>query len=113
MRSLLGPTPGSTPPTFDVYFVDPGSLVSISGNALYSFGVANQVFDPYAGGGIGIYRFGVENAGSSTDLGLNFIFGSEFEFRGVNPFAEAQVSPVFTENTATLFSLKAGVLFEL
>jgi hypothetical protein len=99
-------------PTFDVYFIDPGSLVSISGNALYSFGVANKVFDPYAGGGFGIYRFGFDG-GSSTDLGLNFIFGSEFKFRGVNPFAEAQVSPVFTENTATLFSLKAGVLFEL
>ena len=101
-------------PTFDVYFIDPGSLISISGNALYSFGVANQVFDPYAGGGLGIYRRGSDNAGSSTDLGLNFIFGSEFKFRGVNPFAEAQVSPVFFENdTATLFSLKAGVLFEL
>lgn len=101
-------------PTFDVYFVDPGSLVSISGNALYSFGVANQVFDPYAGGGLGIYRFGFENAGSSTDLGLNFIFGAEFKFRGVQPFAEAQVSPVFSENdTATLFSLKGGVLFDL
>jgi hypothetical protein len=101
-------------PAFDIYFVDPGSLVAISGNALYSFGVANQVFDPYAGGGLGIYRRGFENAGSSTDLGLNFIFGAEFSVGGVQPFAEAQVSPVFFENdTATLFSLKGGVLFNL
>ncbi|PSQ96542.1 MAG: hypothetical protein BRD55_06175 [Bacteroidetes bacterium SW_9_63_38] len=100
-------------PTFDVYFIDPGSLVSISGNALFSFGVVNQVFDPYAGGGLGVYRFGFENAGSSTDIGLNFIFGAEFEVGSLQPFAEAQVSPVFTENTATLFSLKGGVLFDL
>lgn len=99
-------------PTFDVYFVDPGSLVSISGNALYSFGVANQVFDPYAGGGLGIYRFGFDG-NSNTNLGLNFIFGAEFKFRGVQPFAEAQVSPIFGDGNATLFSLKGGVLFEL
>ena len=96
-------------PTFDVYFIDPGSLISISGNALYSFGISNQVFDPYAGGGLGVY-----SAENSTALGLNFIFGAEFDVGGVQPFAEAQVSPVFFENdTATLFSLKGGVLFNL
>lgn len=99
-------------PTFDIYFIDPGSLVAISGNALYTFGVSNQVFDPYAGGGLGIYRRGFDGA-SSTDLGLNFIFGAEFEFRGVQPFAEAQVSPIFGDGNATLFSLKGGVLFDL
>ena len=100
-------------PTFDIYFWDPGSLVSVSGNALYSFGVTNQVFDPYAGGGLGIYRFGVDNGGSSTNLGLNFLFGAEFDVGGVQPFAEAQVSPIFGDGNATLFSLKGGVLFEL
>ena len=95
-------------PTFDVYFNDP-TVIAISGNALYSIGVANQVFDPYTGGGLGVY-----SSDNSTALGLNFIFGAEFDVGGVQPFAEAQVSPVFFENdTATLFSLKGGVLFDL
>jgi len=98
-------------PTFDLYFVDEGSFFSISGNALYTFGFNNQVFDPYAGGGLGIYRS--SNGDSSTDLGLNFLFGAEFDVGGVSPFAEAQVTPIFSEGDSTLFTLKGGVLFNL
>jgi hypothetical protein len=99
-------------PTFDLYFVDPGSFFSISGNALYMFGFNNQVFDPYAGAGLGIYRSSV-NDNSNTDLGLNFLFGAEFDVGGVSPFAEAQVTPIFNEASPTIFSLKGGVLFNL
>jgi len=99
-------------PAFDLYFRDQGSFFAISGNALYTFGFNNPVFDPYAGGGLGIYRSSL-NDNSNTDLGLNFLFGAEFDVGGVSPFAEAQVTPIFSEGDSTLFTLKGGVLFNL
>lgn len=100
-------------PTFDVYLIDPGSFWSLSGNALYPIEVENESFEPYAGAGLGIYRqsaFGL----SSTDVGINLLFGAEFPADSVTPFAEAQYSPVFTTGTTTnLFSLKGGILFNL
>lgn len=103
--------PVTVNPALDVYFVDEGSFWSLSGNALYTFPVGVQVLDPYVGAGFGIYRF--SNGVSSTDLGLNFLLGTEFQVGGVRPFAELQVSPIFREDSVNLFSLKGGVLFSL
>lgn len=100
-------------PTFDYYFVDdPLTYWSVSGNALYRFGVDNQVFTPYSGAGLGIYRSSIDGGGSSSDLGINAIFGAEFLFGSVRPFVEAQYSPVFSEgSTTSLFNVKGGLLF--
>lgn len=97
-------------PTLDFYFVDQGSFFSISGNGLYTFGIQNQVFDPYAGAGLGVYRRSVDDF-STTDLGLNFLFGAEFKVGSVRPFAEAQVTPIFGDGGFNLFTLKGGILF--
>lgn len=100
-------------PTFDFYLVDPGSFWSLSGNALYPIEVENESFEPYAGGGLGIYQQSIGGF-SSTDVGINLLFGAEFPTDSVTPFAEAQYSPVFTTGTTTnLFSLKGGILFNL
>lgn len=100
-------------PTFDYYFVDdPLTFWSVSGNALYRFGVDNQVFTPYSGAGLGLFRSSVDGGGSATDLGINAIFGAEFLFGSVRPFVEAQYSPVFSEgSTTSLFNVKGGLLF--
>ena len=103
-------------PTFDIYFPDAGSFWGLSGNALYTFGINNQVFDPYAGGGLGVYRRSIDVGtvdASSTDLGLNFLFGAEFSAGGLSPFLEAQVTPIFADGSSTLFTIKGGLLFSL
>jgi hypothetical protein len=114
-------------PTFDFYFTDdPLTFWGLSVNALYPFGVDNEVFTPYAGGGLGIFQFSLDDqevetpfgsatieGDSSTEIGLNLIFGAEFITGGpVTPFAEAHFSPVFTEGeTTTLFGIRGGILF--
>lgn len=111
-------------PTFDFYFTDdPLTFWALSANALYPIGTNNEVFTPYAGAGLGIYRFSVDDidtgfgsfgGASSTDVGLNFVFGAQFLVENVTPFAEVQYSPVFTEGSTTnLFNLKGGILFDL
>lgn len=100
-------------PTFDYYLVDdPSDYWSLSTNALYHFGVDNQTFTPYSGAGLGVYRSS-DGGGSSTNLGLNALFGAEFHVGSVRPFVEAQYSPVFSdESTTSLFSVKGGLLFQ-
>lgn len=101
-------------PTFDFYFTeDPLTFWSLSTNALYRFGSENEAFTPYSGAGLGLYRSSVDGGGSSTDLGINAVFGAEFRVGSVGPFVEAQYSPVFTEGTTTsIVSVKGGLLFE-
>lgn len=114
-------------PTFDFYFTsDPLTFWGLSANALYPISTENESFAPYAGAGLGIYRFSIEEqtvsnpfggditvgGGGSTDIGLNLVAGAEFPLETVRPFAEVQFSPVFTEgSTTTLFNIKGGVLF--
>ncbi|MFP4227986.1 MAG: hypothetical protein ACLFTE_04065 [Salinivenus sp.] len=102
-------------PTFDYYFTPDGfTFWGLSGNALYPFGIDNQQFTPYAGGGLGIYSRSVDaqfGSASSTDLGLNLLFGIQFPLESVRPFAEAQFTPVFADGSYNLFSIKGGLLF--
>ena len=102
-------------PTFDYYFT-PDNLTfwGLSGNALYPFGVNNESFTPYAGAGLGVYRQSVDTqlgSASTTDLGLNLLFGLEFPLESVRPFAEAQFTPVFGDSSYNLFTVKGGLLF--
>lgn len=104
-------------PTFDYYFIEDvgdvdNGLWALSVNALYPFGVSNAVFTPYGGAGVGLYNFSFGDS-STTDVGLNLVFGAQFLNTGVvKPFVEAQYSPIFSdpENT-NLFTVKGGLLF--
>lgn len=113
VRVRLPASPVTVNPTFDFYLTDdPLTFWSLSTNALYRFGTQNQVFTPYSGAGLGIYRSSIDGAGSSTDLGINAIFGTEFSVGSLRPFLEAQYSPVFSDGgTTSLFSVKGGLLF--
>ena len=114
VRIDLSNTPVTINPTFDYYLVDdPLNYWSLSTNVLYRFQGNNEVFTPYSGAGLGIYRF-IENGGSSTNLGLNALFGAEFQTGRVRPFVEAQYSPVFADGgTTSLVTVKGGLLFSL
>ena len=100
-------------PAFDYYFVDADgvSLFTLDANALYQFGVDNQAFTPYAGGGLGYVRTSVD-AGpfgdvGGSDIGLNLVGGAEFETGNLKPFVQAKV----TLGDFTLFNIMGGVLF--
>jgi len=114
-------------PSFDYYFVDSPegvdrSLIAIDINALYEFGIDNQAFTPYAGGGIGITRVSVSSEGvdvpgfgslgggssSSSEVGLNLIGGARFETGSLQPFAQAKIN---VGSDITLFNLMGGLLF--
>lgn len=111
-------------PSFDYYFVSSGiegvdfSFFTIDFNALYEFGVENESFTPYAGGGLGILRsstsvdggdgFGL--SGSSTEVGINLVGGAVFETESLKPFVQAKIN---VGSDATLFGLMGGLLFSL
>ena len=111
--------------SFDYYFtdVDGYSLFAIDLNALYEFGVDNQVFVPYAGGGLGITRasvdspsisFGGQTFGggstSSTDVGLNIVGGARFPLGTVEPFAQLNAT---LGGDADRLGITGGLLFSL
>lgn len=109
-------------PAFDFYFVDSGvegvdqSIFVIDINGLYEFGVDNQAFTPYAGGGLGIVRSSVDVDGgsfgtigsSTTDVGLNLVGGARFETGTLQPFAQAKIN---VGGDFTLFNIMGGLLF--
>jgi len=113
-------------PTFDFYFVEDITVWNLSGNALFQFGIDNEVFNPYAGAGLAIFRqsfdeqtvdtgFGTVTSpgGSTTDIGINLIFGADFITGGpVKPFAEVHFTPVFSDpESINLFGVRGGILF--
>lgn len=111
-------------PSFDFYFMDDiptvggsvgQSLFTIDVNALYEFGVDNEVFTPYAGGGIGITRYSLDadvrnSSTSDTDIGLNIVGGARFPLGTVEPFA--QLNAAFGGDWDRL-GITGGLLFSL
>jgi opacity protein-like surface antigen len=102
-------------PTLDYYFVDADNvnLFQLSINALYTFGINNAVFTPYAGAGVGITRVSVDSEfgdASNTDVGLNIVGGAEFGFGNLRPFVQAQLT-LDGENDLT--TIAGGLLFSL
>jgi len=115
-------------PAFDFYFVGSEvegvdqSIFTIDVNALYEFGVDNEAFTPYAGGGLGLVRSSVESQGtdipgvgtvgggseSSTDVGLNVVGGAIIQTETLRPFVQAKIT--FSDDF-TLFGLMGGLLF--
>lgn len=112
-RIGLAALPIAINPYFDYYFldVDNVSLVQLGANALYEFGIMNQVFTPYAGAGLAISRISYDISGvdNDTEMGLNLLFGSRFGFGQMRPFVQAQ----FTLGDADFFSLAGGLLFRI
>lgn len=107
--------------SFDYYMTDSDnvSYMAIDLNALYEFGIDNQAFVPYAGGGIGITRSSfdavstgggvtVSASGSDTDVGLNLVGGARFPVGSVQPFA--QLNAVLG-GTGQRLGLAGGLLF--
>lgn len=82
--------------SFDFYLVDSDqaieSIYAVDLNALYEFGIANQVFTPYAGGGLGITGSSVENADGDTELGVNIVGGARFLIEPIEPFVQVNAT---------------------
>lgn len=102
-------------PAIDYYFVDVDgySLLNVDINALYEFGVDNQAFTPYAGGGLGVIRSSFDAGGisaSDTEIGLNLLGGATFETGNLQPFVQAKIN---VGSNFTLFGLMGGLLFGL
>jgi len=109
-------------PSIDFYLMDdvPGtsvdqSVFTIDLNALYEFGVDNEAFTPYAGGGIGITRRSIDDSSvpgdfDDTDVGLNVVGGVRFPLESVEPFA--QVNAVVGGDWDRL-GITGGILFRL
>jgi hypothetical protein len=103
-RVDLGDLPVAANASFDYYLtdIDNTSYFAVDLNALYEFGIENQSFVPYAGGGLGITRVSFETEGvdvpgegtiggassSDTEIGLNLVGGARFPVGSVEPFAQ-------------------------
>lgn len=99
--------------SFDFYFADdPWTVWSIDLNAVYPFGVENEVFTPYAGAGLGITRISSDSdIADDTDIGLNIVGGAEFETGGrATPFVQLQAT---LAGDADRLGITGGLLFNL
>ncbi len=113
VRVGLAALPISINPYLDYYFLDSDnvSLMQFGANALYEFGIANQMFTPYGGAGLALSRISYDIPGvdGDTEVGLNLLFGARFGIGQLRPFAQAQ----FTLGDADFFSIAGGVLFRV
>jgi hypothetical protein len=90
-------------PSFDYYFVDPGSLWQVNADLKYKLREEHNWF--YLGGGLGIARRSV-NDFDNTDVGANLIGGWETLIgQRVHPYLEARLT--LSEETA--FQLAGGL----
>lgn len=69
------------------------SLLRVDVNALYEFGGKEEVFTPYAGGGLGITRYSYDAdpriaPSEDTEVGLNIVGGGRLQLGRVEPFAQ-------------------------
>ena len=98
-------------PSFDVFFVDVGSLVGINADIKYRIGRADISW-LYVGTGLNIASWSYDNYGegnndTSTDAGLNLFFGIESLKGRVHPFGEMR----FTLSSSTTAQLAGGLNF--
>lgn len=128
-RIAIASLPVLIVPSFD-YFIDPGaegldfddsgvdySVFQVSIDALYEFGIDNQVFTPYAAAGITITRSSVDIEGfgglggslGGTDTGLNIVGGANFEAGSLKPFAQLQINI----GDGTAIGVTGGLLFSI
>jgi len=107
--------------SFDYYLTDTDgfSVFAIDLNALYEFGVDNEAFTPYAGGGLAITRSssdftnpatGRTVSSSNSDVGLNIVGGARFPLESVEPFAQLNAT---LGGDGQRLGLTGGLLFNL
>lgn len=90
-------------PTFDYFFMDDAENdlgddvgrqgLQFTANALYTFGVSNRVFTPYAGPGVSYTRLSYDgdfDADDVSDVGLNLVGGAEFGVGPLRAFGQAE-----------------------
>lgn len=95
-------------PSFDYYFVDPGSLWTLNADLKYRVSANRSADWLYLGGGLGFSRIDVGPA-EDTDVGLNLLAGVE-PLRGrVHPFAEGRL----TLGDGSTFQISGGLNFTL
>lgn len=103
--------------SFDYYSTDADnfSVYAVDLNALYEFGIDNQSFVPYAGGGIGITNTSVDvqtqtgtRSVSNSDTALNLVGGARFPLQSVEPFVQLNAT---LGGDAQRLGLAGGVLF--
>lgn len=110
-------------PTFDFFLFDSPEGVDQTGfaidlNALYDFGIDNEVFTPYAGGGLGITRYsasfqdsnfgGFGFDGGTTEVGLNLVGGARLMLDPVAPFLQLNAT---VGGDISRLGIAGGVLF--
>lgn len=107
-------------PTYDYYFLDTpegsdASFSTLNINALFPFGINNQVFTPYSGIGVGFIFASQDGADTTTDTGINIVTGAQFGLLPLKPFVELGYSVYFTEGDSNLnaFGIRGGLLFGL
>jgi len=118
--------------TGDFYLTDPPdgidtSVFLLGADAIFPFGVNNQVFTPYLAVGPRLSFNTVEIGDadeSSTDFGLGARFGAKFSLGSASPFVEVGYNLIFDgkideeatdleRETASAFGIGAGLLFGL
>lgn len=129
VRFNVGDLPVEFNGAFDYYFVSDRSfptgtggtvdvglnIFTIDFNALYKFGIENEAFTPYAGGGLGITRLSYDDVDNvriegTTEVNLNIIGGAEFPLDSVTPFVQGQIG---IGGDIDRFNITGGVLFNL
>lgn len=128
VRFTAGDLPVEFNGAFDYYFADDRTfptgvgtadvglnIFTIDFNALYKFGIDNEAFTPYAGGGLGITRLSYDDIDNvtvdgTTEVNLNIIGGAEFPLDAVTPFVQGQIG---IGGDIDRFNIAGGVLFNL
>jgi len=95
-------------PSFDVYFVDPGSFWALNADIKYRASSGGTLDWLYLGTGLNLANRSV-NGNSNTDAGLNLIVGLESLKGWIHPFAEGRLT-VGDEST---FQIAGGLNFTL
>ncbi len=94
-------------PSFDVFFVDPGSLWALNADIKYRFGGQGMEW-LYTGGGLNVTNASVGD-NDETNAGLNLLLGVESLSGWVHPFAEGRL----TVGDESMFQLSGGINFTL
>lgn len=91
-------------PSFDYYFVDPGSLWALNADLKYRVPTSARSDWLYVGGGLNLTTAS-RNGSDHTDAGANFLLGVE-SLRGIiHPFGEARL----TLGDGSTFQIAAGL----
>lgn len=78
-------------PSFDVFFVDPGSLWQINADLKYRVSSVRSADWLYVGGGLGVRRVDTGSVSDAHAL-FNAFVGAESLRGAIHPFGEARVS---------------------